>query len=115
MSKILRKFVGKVFFRPKYIPGDDALRLPSSGTPNLSLKRDVNVEQVDQIRVARFYSVQFTKTGKNLPNDQKTYEMVVKLSIWKQTMPTIFIPRPSNYTQLGIFSLELYLRQPWIS
>jgi hypothetical protein len=46
--------------------------------------------------VARFFLVQSTKTGKNLPNDSKIYipsgheafKMVVKYSEWPQNIPT---------------------------
>jgi hypothetical protein len=34
------------------------------------------------IGVARFFSVQHTKTGKNIPNDHKIYQKAIKYTIW---------------------------------
>jgi hypothetical protein len=34
------------------------------------------------IRAARFLSVQHTKTGKNIPNDNKIYQMAIKYFQW---------------------------------
>jgi hypothetical protein len=54
-------------------------------------------------RVARFFVVQHTKTGKNLPNDHKIYKMAIKyapiyLKILRMSknIPTAFIVRPSK-------------------
>jgi hypothetical protein len=32
-------------------------------------------------RVARFFSVQYTKAGKNIPNDHKMYQMAITYTI----------------------------------
>jgi hypothetical protein len=33
-------------------------------------------------KVARFFFVQNTKTGKNIPNDHKIYQMAIKYFLW---------------------------------
>jgi hypothetical protein len=33
-------------------------------------------------RVARFFLVQYTKTGENIPNDYKIYQMAIRYSQW---------------------------------
>jgi hypothetical protein len=33
---------------------------------------------MDRFRVARFFMVRDTKTGKNVPNENKVYQMVIK-------------------------------------
>jgi hypothetical protein len=56
-----------------------------------------------EARVARFFLVQQTKTGKNVPNDQKIHQiairftkMAAKFSKWLLTVPTFSIPRLSK-------------------
>jgi hypothetical protein len=53
--------------------------------------------------VARFISVQYTKIGRNTPNNYKIHQMSVK--------PKFSIPRPSKigtYTKIGIFGMQIY-------
>jgi hypothetical protein len=38
-------------------------------------------------RVARFFLVHDTKTGKNVPNEHKMYQMVIKYPKWLQNIP----------------------------
>jgi hypothetical protein len=40
-----------------------------------------------EIRVARFFLAQHTKTGNHVPNDHKMYQMAIKYSKWSQNIP----------------------------
>jgi hypothetical protein len=61
-------------------------------------------------RVARFFLVQNTKTGKNIPNDHKIYHMDITYLQWPQNRPNghkIYqdfpLQGPPKFTQIGIF------------
>jgi hypothetical protein len=41
-----------------------------------------NTEKLTLTRVARFFSVHYTKTLINVPNEYNMYQMVIKYSIW---------------------------------
>jgi hypothetical protein len=66
-------------------------------------------------RVARFFSVQLTKTGKNLPNSRKMYQMAIKYTQWPQNeqdgpkntkhLPLQDLPK---FTQIYIFCLKIW-------
>jgi hypothetical protein len=53
--------------------------------------------------VARFFFVQHTKTGKNVPNELKIYQMAVN-----RTQRSLNIPLqdPPKFTQIGIFGFK---------
>jgi hypothetical protein len=57
--------------------------------------------------------VQHTKTGKNIPNDQKMYQMAVKFTYWpqinKMAMNQASITR---FTRNGIFGLNIPFGNP---
>jgi hypothetical protein len=49
-------------------------------------------------RVARFFFVQHTKTGKNIPKTHKIYPISIKYTKWQYNLPSSFFARPSrNY------------------
>jgi hypothetical protein len=41
---------------------------------------------MDNARVARNYVAKYTKTGKNMPNDFKIYQMTSKYTKWPKTV-----------------------------
>jgi hypothetical protein len=64
-------------------------------------------------RVARFFLVQNTKWGKNIPNYHKIYQMTITYFQWPQNRPNghkIYhdFPQqdPPKFTQIGIFGLK---------
>jgi hypothetical protein len=66
-----------------------------------------------QSRVARFFLVQHTKTGKNLQNDQKIYQMAINFFQWPNNRPNLHkiyphfqLEYPPKFTQIGIFGLK---------
>jgi hypothetical protein len=69
-----------------------------------------------EVRVARFVLVQNTKTGKNIPKDNKIYQMATKMPTGRkvgrpnghrkyQCLPMQDLPR---FTQIGSFGLKIY-------
>jgi hypothetical protein len=54
-------------------------------------------------RVARFFLVQHTKTGKNVPNNHKIYQMATKHTKWPLNIPATSLQVPPKYTQIRIF------------
>jgi hypothetical protein len=71
--------------------------------------------QLDQNRVARFFLVHDTKSGTNVPNEHKMYQMVIKYTKY----PYVNIPNghkifqlfpiwgPRKFTQIGILGLKI--------
>jgi hypothetical protein len=64
-------------------------------------------------RVAIFFLVQNTKTGENIPNDHKIYQMALKFFQWPQNTPNghkiyqdFSLQDPPKFTQMGIFGLK---------
>jgi hypothetical protein len=60
-------------------------------------------------RVARFFLVQYTKKGKNIPNDNKIYTK------WPKNRPNVqvicrhlLLQDPTKFTQIWIFCLKIY-------
>jgi hypothetical protein len=65
------------------------------------------------IRVARFYSVQHTKEGKNIyqitakiPNAHKIYHDGRKYSKWQKYITAFSLQGPRIHTKIGIFGLK---------
>jgi hypothetical protein len=48
---------------------------------NLSAKKTAALFFLLRSSVARFFSVQHTKTGNNIPNDNKMYQMATKYTL----------------------------------
>jgi hypothetical protein len=68
-----------------------------------------------KFRVARFFVVQHTKSGKNIPKGHKIYLMVTKYTEWTLNRPNkhkIYKHCPlqdlQKFTQTGIFVLKMY-------
>jgi hypothetical protein len=66
-------------------------------------------------KVARFFLVQHTKTGKIVPNDHKLYEMVTKQTKWRYDRPNghkiyqhFSLQDLPKFAQIGIFGLKIY-------
>jgi hypothetical protein len=61
-------------------------------------------------RVARFFLVQHTKTGKNVPNYHKIYQMSIKYTKWLYVKIDQHIPLQDSpkTTQIWIFGLKVY-------
>jgi hypothetical protein len=64
--------------------------------------------------VARFFLVHDTKTGNNVPNEHKIYQMVIKYLKWPQHITNghkiheyFSIYGPPKFTQNGIFGLKI--------
>jgi hypothetical protein len=64
-------------------------------------------------RVARFFFVQHTKTGKNIPNNHKIYQIATKYTKLPQNRPKGYkiyqqlpLQDPPKFTQIGIFGSE---------
>jgi hypothetical protein len=58
---------------------------------------------------------QHTKTGKNIPDDHKLYEIVTKYTRWPYTLPNghkiyqyLPLQDPPKFIQIGIFGLKIY-------
>jgi hypothetical protein len=51
-------------------------------------------------RVARFYLVEYTKTGENIPNDQK-------IPNGRKIYQHYPLQDPPKFTQIGIFALKI--------
>jgi hypothetical protein len=58
-------------------------------------------------RTARFFLAQHTKTGKNIPNYHKLYQMAIKYTTY-QHLP---LQDHQKFAQIGIFGLKIY--HPW--
>jgi hypothetical protein len=65
------------------------------------------------LRVARFFLVQHTKTGENIPNNHKIYQMARKYTRWPKNRPNCHeiyqhlpLQDPPKFTQIGIFGLK---------
>jgi hypothetical protein len=59
------------------------LHLAKSGNPAFRLIRSCNFQaSFIPSRVARFFLAQHTKTGKNIPNDYKIYQVATKYTKW---------------------------------
>jgi hypothetical protein len=56
-----------------------------------------------QSRVARFFLVQHTKTGKNIPNDHKSHKIYNNDHKMNQHLP---LQDRQKFTQIGIFGFE---------
>jgi hypothetical protein len=69
-----------------------------------------------EARVARFFSEQFTNTGKTIPNYHKLYlYMVIKYIKWPQNRSNVHkiyyhlpMQSPPKFTQIAIFGLKIY-------
>jgi hypothetical protein len=68
-----------------------------------------------QLGVARFFLVQDTKMGKNIPNHQKVFQMTLKYTQWQQNITNRhkIHQHPSlqdlpKFTQITIFGLKIY-------
>jgi hypothetical protein len=61
-------------------------------------------------RVARFFSTQYTKTGKDIPNYQKITKRLYNIQIpkWHKIYQHFPFQDPSKFTQFGIFGLKTY-------
>jgi hypothetical protein len=55
-------------------------------------------------RVARFFLVQHTKTGENIPNDHKIYQMAINISNGRKIHQMDI--KYTKFTQIGIFLFE---------
>jgi hypothetical protein len=67
-------------------------------------------EKSEQIRVARFFSVNDTKTGKKVPNEHERYQTVIKYpkNVHKILQMAIkYIQGPPKFTRTGIFGLKI--------
>jgi hypothetical protein len=72
------------------------------------LKRDLTS------RVARFFLVQHTKTGKNIPNNHKIYQLATKYTKWQYNRPNghkmnqhLALRDPPKFAQIWIFGLKI--------
>jgi hypothetical protein len=64
--------------------------------------------------VARFFLVQLTKTGENIPNDHKIHQIPITFTKWPQTIPNghkIYqhfpFQGPPKCIQMGIFGMKI--------
>jgi hypothetical protein len=69
----------------------------------------------DWLWFARIDLVKDTKTGRNIPNDHKMYQIAIQYNKWLQYIPNfrkIFqhfpFQGPPKHTQIGIFGLKMY-------
>jgi hypothetical protein len=63
-------------------------------------RQNIFAAQADASRVARFFLVQHTKTGKNIPNDYKIDQMTVKYTKWpKIYQMTVNVPNDRKYAK----------------
>jgi hypothetical protein len=59
-------------------------------------------------RVARFFSVQHSKTGKNIPqNGHKIYQMTVKRPTGHKIDQNLPFQVPPKFTQIRVFCLKM--------
>jgi hypothetical protein len=71
------------------------------------------VHRMINTRVARFFLVQYTKTGKNIPNNHKISQMATKYTKWTEHLPNgpeiyqhLPLSDPPKFAQIGIFGLK---------
>jgi hypothetical protein len=76
----------------------------------------IDDEIVLETRVARFFMLQHTKTGKNVPNNQKIYQMAIKYAKWpkiyQKDIKHLPLQGPPKFTQIWIFGLKYTIWQP---
>jgi hypothetical protein len=81
-----------------------------------------NVEFAVNTRVARFFLVQYSKTGKNIPNDHKINPKAIKYTKWLSNIPNgkkytnIFHSKAlRNTPNLGFLGFKIFhLANPWV-
>jgi hypothetical protein len=59
-------------------------------------------------KVARFFSLQHTKTGENIPNEHKIYQKALKIPYGHKIYRRFPFQGPPKCTQIVIFGIKIY-------
>jgi hypothetical protein len=119
-EKLINEAFKKIFCRLGYVWAShiSVYRLRTNKCTHLVYAWIWVTEQVlclkTEFRVARFFSVQHTKMGRNIPNDHKMYKMAIKIpfdhKIHRQSghkkLSTSSITRPSHISPNWNFLFE---------
>jgi hypothetical protein len=94
---------------------------------NVSYGANVQIHNIPSIRtrVARFFLVQHTKTGKIYPNYLKLYQMAINFTKWQRKRPNglknykyvPFIARPNRdfwFENIGMYHLATLIRTTYV-
>jgi hypothetical protein len=82
---------------------------------NVFRRRVYNCLFASRIRVARFFSVHYTKSGKNIPNDHKIYQMAIKTTKWPYSIRNshkiceqFLLQGPPKCTQIWFLGMKIF-------